>query len=180
MTTTITSVMAATARLQFAHTVTLAIIRMLALLMGTGALIISLMESSSELAPGTDGDRAADGVVASVIATDSDADLAMVAGFAVAAGSVEIGAALGTEAAFLTALLAGIAVASHTGAETSMVAADSMAEVAVASTVEVAVLMAEVAVASTVAVAGFMAEVAVASTAVADRTAADTVAAIGN
>jgi hypothetical protein len=168
--------MAATARLQFAHTVTLTIIRMLAHLMGTGVLIISLMESSSELAHGTDGDGAeagvADGVVASVIATDSDADFAMVAGFvtvvvfAMAAGSVEIGAALGTEAAFLTALLAGIAVASHTGAETSMVAADSMAEVVVASTV---------------AVAGFMAEVAVASTAVADRTAAaDTVAAIGN
>jgi hypothetical protein len=112
--------------------------------------------------------------VASVIATDSDADFAMVAGFvtvvvfAMAAGSVEIGAALGTEAAFLTALLAGIAVTSHTGAETSMVAADSMAEVVVASTVAVAVV-------------GFMAEVAVASTAVADRTAAaDTVAAIGN
>jgi len=130
------------------------------------------MDSSSELAHGTDGDGTEAGVVASVIATDSDADFAMVAGFvmvvvfAMAAGSVEIGAALGTEAAFLTALLAGIAVASHTGAETSMVAADSMGEVVVASTV---------------AVAGFMAEVAVASTAVADRTAAaDTVAAIGN
>ncbi len=173
MTTTITSVMAPTARLQFAHTVTLTIIRMLAHLMGTGVLIISLMESSSELAHGTDGDGAEAGVVASVIATDSDADFAMVAGFvmvvvfAMAAGSVEIGAALGTEAAFLTALLAGIAVASHTGAETSMVAADSMVEVVVASTV---------------AVAGFMAEVEVASTEVADRTAvaADTVAAIGN
>jgi len=135
------------------------------------------MEYSSELAHGTDGDGAeagvADGIVASVIATDSDADFAMVAGFvmvvvfAMAAGSVEIGAALGTEAAFLTALLAGIAVASHTGAGTSMVAADSMAEVVLASTV---------------AVAGFMAEVEVASTEVADRTAvaADTVAAIGN
>ena len=172
MTTTITSVMAATARLQFAHTVTLTIIPMLARLMGTGVLIISLMDSSSELAHGTDGDGAEAGAVASVIATDSDADFAMVAGFvmvvvfAMAAGSVEIGAALETEAAFLTALLAGIAVASHTGAETSMVAADSMGEVVVASTV---------------AVAGFMAEVAVASTAVADRTAAaDTVAAIGN
>src|SRR5216683_4763597 len=134
MTTTIMSVMEATARLQFAHTVTLTIIRMLAHLMGTGVLIISLMESSSELAHGTDGDGVADGVVASVIATDSDADFAMAAGFvtvvvfAMAAGSVEIGAALGTEAAFLTALLAGIAVASRTGAETSMVAADSMAE----------------------------------------------------
>ncbi len=178
MTTTITSVMAATARLQFAHTVTLTIIHILAHLMGTGVLIISLMEYSSELAHGTDGDGAeagvADGIVASVIATDLDADFAMVAGFvmvvvfAMAAGSVEIGAALGTEAAFLTALLAGIAVASRTGAETSMVAADSMVEVVVASTVAVAVV-------------GFMAEVAVASTAVADRTAAaDTVAAIGN
>jgi hypothetical protein len=130
---------------------------------------------SSELARGTDGDgdAAAGAGAASVIATDSDAAFTMVAGFvmvvvfAMAAGSVEIGAALGTEVASLTALLAGIAVASHTGAVTSMVAADSMAEVVVASTV---------------AVAGFMAEVAVASTEVADRTAvaADTVAAIGN
>jgi hypothetical protein len=149
------------------------------------------MEYSSELAHGTDGDGAEAGVVASVIATDSDADFAMVVVFAMAAGSVEIGAALGTEAAFLTALLAGIAVASRTGAETSMVAADSMAEAAVASTVAVAGFMAEAAVVSTVAVAGFMAEAAAVSTvavagfmaeaAVASTVvAADTVAAIGN
>ena len=134
--------------------------------MATGGPVTSLTVYSSELAHGTDGEAAAGAGAASVIATESDAAFAMVAVFAMAAGSVEIGAALGTEVASLTALLAGIAVASHTGAGTSM-AADSMAEVVVASTV---------------AVAGFMAEVAVASTEVADRAAvaADTVAAIAN
>jgi len=161
-------IMSPTVRHRFARTATLATIRIRAHPTATGGPVTSLTVYSLELARGTDGDgdAAAGAGAASVIATDSDAGFVMVVVFGMAAGSVETGAALGTEVASLTALLAGIAVASHTGAGTSMVAADSMAEVVVASTV---------------AVAGFMAEVAVASTVVADRTAvADTVAAIGN